>query len=78
MTAARLTEPEQDVMLRQVGGNHYMCRKIQPWHIIDEYRLGYYDGNVIKYVLREKTNRLEDLKKARHYLDKLISDMEKP
>src|SRR5699024_4567806 len=39
---------------------------------------GYYTGNVIKYVCRwKKKNGLEDLKKARQYLDWLI-DMEDP
>lgn len=37
----------------------------------------YYQGNVIKYVLRwPKKGGLQDLKKARVYLDKLIEDME--
>lgn len=58
----------------QVGGDHYKKFKIQPWDIIDAYDLDFYEGNVIKYMLREKDNRLEDLKKARHYLDKIIKD----
>lgn len=57
---------------RQVGGDHYRKFKIQPWDIIDEYDLSFYAGNALKYLLRDKGNRLEDLKKARHYLDKLI------
>ena len=39
--------------------------------------IAFYYGNVIKYVLRWTTkNGLEDLKKARFYLDRMISDME--
>lgn len=39
---------------------------------------GYYTGNVIKYVCRwKKKNGLEDLKKARQYLDWLIEKVEK-
>lgn len=56
----------------QVGGNHYRKYKIQPWDVIDEYGLDFYAGNALKYLLRDKKDRLEDLKKARHYLDKLI------
>ena len=56
----------------QVGGDHYRKHAIQLWDIIDEYGLSYYAGNALKYLLRDKGNRLEDLKKARHYLDKLI------
>ena len=60
---------------KQVGGNHYAMHKIQPWDIIDEYQLDYYEGNVIKYTLRRKdpTKRKEDLQKAMHYLEKCIS-----
>lgn len=57
---------------RQVGGDHYRKFKIQPWDIIDTYDLDFYEGSALKYLLRRKTDRLEDLKKARHYLDKLI------
>lgn len=60
----------------QIGGDHYLKHKIQPWDIIDEYKLNFYEGNVLKYLLRDKGNRLEDLEKCRHYLDKTIADME--
>lgn len=37
----------------------------------------YYLGNVIKYILRYKSkNGLEDLKKAREYLNKMIEEYE--
>ena len=57
---------------KQVGGNHYKDHDIQPWNIIDCYNLDFYEGNVLKYLLRTKGDRLEDLQKARHYLDKII------
>jgi len=56
---------------RQVGGDHYQ-RRLQPWDIIDEYGLDYYEGNAIKYILRWKGDRVEDLQKAIHYLEKEI------
>ena len=56
---------------KQVGGEHYQ-RRIQPWDIVDAYDLSYYTGNAIKYILRDKTNRIEDLYKAIHYLEKEI------
>ena len=56
----------------QIGGSHYQ-KKIQTWDYIAVNGLGYLEGNVIKYVSRYKEkNGVEDLKKARHYLDKLI------
>jgi hypothetical protein len=57
----------------QVGGRHYLEKKIQPWDYIVANRLGYLEGNIIKYVTRYKEKGgLEDLVKAAHYLDKLI------
>jgi hypothetical protein len=61
----------------QVGGSHYMEKSIQPWDYIVSNRLGYLEGNIIKYVSRyEKKGGLEDLYKARHYMDKLIEVIE--
>ena len=58
----------------QVGGNHYRQFKIQPWDIWLEYGLDPWLAGVIKYLLRagRKGPKLEDLKKARHYLDRAI------
>lgn len=57
----------------QVGGNHYKDLAIQPLEFIVANNLGFVEGNVVKYVVRYKVkNGLEDLKKARHYLDLLI------
>ena len=59
---------------KQVGGDHYKDNEIQVWDAIHDWGLGYFSGNVIKYVARhQKKNGIEDLKKARHYLDKLIA-----
>ena len=57
----------------QVGGNHYKDMAIQPTDYIMANNLGFVEGNVIKYVSRWRVkNGVEDLKKARHYLDLLI------
>lgn len=62
----------------QVGGEHYKSKDIQPWDAIHAWGLGFFSGNVVKYVARHhEKNGVEDLKKARHYLDKLIELMEK-
>lgn len=62
--------------LDQVGGTHYAKHKIQPWDVWDEYDLDRYTANAVKYLLRggdkPGNTRLQDLKKARHYLDKAI------
>jgi len=57
----------------QTGGNHYVLKAIQPWDFIIANNLGYLEGNIIKYVTRHKEKGgIEDLKKAQHYLQKLI------
>jgi hypothetical protein len=57
----------------QEGGRHYKEMAIQTWDYIIANSIGYMEGNVIKYVSRWKDKGgIEDLKKARHYLDKLI------
>ena len=58
---------------KQVAGTHYKNKAIQPWDYIVSNNLGYLEGNVVKYVSRWKDKGgVDDLKKARHYLDKLI------
>lgn len=70
MKAKQPTNPNQI----QVGGEHYKNHTLQPWDAIHAWKLGFFSGNVVKYVVRYKDkNGIEDLKKARHYLDKLIS-----
>ena len=51
----------------------YYRKKIEVSDFIDEYDLNYFEGNVIKYVVRHKAkNGLEDLRKAKWYLERLI------
>ena len=57
----------------QIGGSHYKDLPIQPAEFIERNNLGFCAGNVIKYVCRYKNkNGIEDLKKAKHYLELLI------
>tara|TARA_R110002167_G_scaffold319391_2_gene525090 strand:+ start:1121 stop:1456 length:336 start_codon:yes stop_codon:yes gene_type:complete len=72
-----LNTPHESPADRQVGGSHYKRHSIQPWDIIDEYGLGFYEGNVLKYLLRDKGNKREDLEKAVHYLEKIIEGLDK-
>ncbi|QII87527.1 DUF3310 domain-containing protein [Bordetella hinzii] len=46
---------------------------IQPVEYIHKNGLGYFEGNVVKYISRwRKKGGAEDLKKARHYIDLLL------
>ena len=70
---------EGSAMNKQVGGNHYSQLAIQPVEYINANKLTYLQGNVVKYITRYKYkgNPLEDLQKARHYIDMLIELEEK-
>ena len=63
---------------RQEGGNHYQKHKIQPYTFITANDLNFFQGNVIKYVVRYKDkNGIEDLKKIIHYCELEIEEMQK-
>lgn len=64
-------ECRQKALDIQIGGSHYKTG-IQPWEYIEANNLDFFEGNVIKYVTRKKGNRLEDLEKAKHYIEYLI------
>jgi hypothetical protein len=52
----------------QVGGSHYKFFKIQPYEFISKNDLSFFQGNVIKYVVRYPyKNGVEDLQKIIHY-----------
>lgn len=58
---------------------HYKKHKFEPIEVIEEYELNFSLGNVIKYILRSpyKNSELNDLIKARDYLDYEIEKQEK-
>lgn len=56
---------------------HYIRFKIEPIYFIMENCLSFDQGCVIKYVCRhDAKNGVEDLKKARRYLDMMIGKAE--
>jgi hypothetical protein len=58
---------------KQVGGTHYAEKAIQPWDYILANKLGYLEGNVVKYISRWKEKGgVDDLRKVIHYTEKLI------
>lgn len=57
----------------QVGGSHYQDFTISPAEFLHKNKVGFLESNAIKYLLRHKSkNGLEDLKKAKHYIDLII------
>lgn len=58
---------------KQEGGDHYKKLAIQPVQYIHANGIGYFEGNVIKYVSRwREKNGVQDLEKAKHYIELLI------
>lgn len=57
---------------------HYNTGRIEVIEAIEDWKLGFHEGNVVKYVARAKYKgrELEDLKKARWYLDRAIQRLE--
>jgi hypothetical protein len=71
-----VAEPVKEVKTannHQEGGDHYKTMAIQPWDFIITNKLGFLEGNIVKYVCRwQSKGGTEDLRKANHYLTKLI------
>lgn len=58
---------------KQVNGSHYKDLPIQPVEFIHANAMGYFEGNVLKYISRwRKKNGIADLEKAKHYIELLI------
>lgn len=59
--------------------SHYNMGKFEVIDVIEDWKLGFNLGNVIKYVARaeHKGKQLEDLKKAAFYLNREIEKIEK-
>ena len=57
---------------------HYNAGKFEVIDVIEDWDLGFCLGNTIKYIARagHKGAPLEDLKKARWYLERAIATME--
>ena len=62
-------------MSNAIKPKHYQS-KIEPIDFILANNLNFIEGNIIKYVIRyKKKNGLEDLLKAKDYLEKLINEV---
>ena len=71
---ARISKGRAKNNTTQVGGSHYES-PIDPDKYIAANNLTFREGNIVKYVTRHrKKNGLEDLLKARDYLDRLIKE----
>jgi len=58
-----------------INPKHYTDSAVEPIVAIEAWNLGFCLGNAVKYIARagRKGDRLEDLRKARWYLDREIA-----
>jgi Protein of unknwon function (DUF3310) len=57
----------------QEGGDHYKNKAIQPIVYIHANKLGFCEGNVVKYITRHREkNGAEDIRKVIHYCELLL------
>lgn len=67
-------ERREEANRRQIGGSHYGLGQFQHWDMVDLFHLDYFQGQITKYVVRWRDkNGIEDLEKAKHYLEKYIA-----
>jgi hypothetical protein len=68
-----LTWNGEDALLKQHGGSHYKSLHIQPVEYVHYNKLGFIEGNVIKYVTRHRAKGgADDIRKAIHFLELLL------
>ena len=62
---------------KQPDNSHYTRGGIEPWTYIQANDLNFFEGSVVKYITRWRhKNGVEDLRKARVYIDELIRQEE--
>ena len=58
---------------KQVAGTHYTDMAIEPVEYIYHNDIPFIEGNIIKYLSRwREKGGIEDLEKAKHYIEMLI------
>lgn len=75
---------ENDVRGHNVGNSDYSKHKIQPWDIWIEYKLNPFDADIVKRILRKKTEtgmseseaRKMDYKKIIHICEERIRQID--
>ena len=70
--------PASDLSEKVNHPAHYNQGKIEVIDAIEDWKLDFHAGNVVKYVARSASggNMLQDLKKAQWYIERLIKNLE--
>lgn len=73
MASQKSSSQKTSALNKQVSGDHYRGRKIQPVEYIHANGLDFFEGSVVKYVTRwRQKNGIPDLEKAKHFIELLI------
>ncbi len=65
--------PTPSPLATQVGGSHYKLMAIQPVEFIYKNKLGFLEGNAVKYLCRHKSKGgAEDVRKVIHYCELIL------
>ena len=60
---------------KQIGGDHYKIMAIHPSDYIVKNKLGWYEGNIVKYITRHSVKGgKQDVEKVIHYAQLLIDE----
>ncbi len=70
-----VTQQKPNAEGAQIGGKHYNKHgDFQHWDVVAYFNLNYFEGQITRYVFRcREKGGIEDLRKARHYIDKYIA-----
>ena len=79
---ARYNQNATPANTKQIGGDHYATQEIQPWDALEvwltpDQMAGHFIASAVQYLARYNAaapgkGGMEDVKKAHHYLSKLI------
>ncbi len=66
---------EGDTLMNIISPNYYKRGNIEVTDFILDQSMSFLEGNIVKYLVRHKEKSgINDLRKARWYLDKLIEE----
>ena len=66
------TERGEEIM-NEADPDHYSNLPMEPWDFIQQNKLDFFEGNVVKYICRWKNKGgVTDLRKAITYIEKII------
>lgn len=70
------TEEAAPAQSSVIGGSNYDRFEVQVWDIVEMYGLDFFEGNILKYLLRTKGDRSEDIRKIISYCEKYLKVLE--